>query len=358
MRPLIVPFFISLQGCPHQCIFCDQTKIAGRGELPSASDLLGKIAAYRAPCPGRPMEVAFYGGTFTGLPEPLMSRLLLPLQPLLANGEISSIRISTRPDAVNPGIAKFLAEMGVKTVELGVQSMADDVLALAGRGHGAIHTIEANRILKEARLAVGMQLMPGLPGDSGEKALESLARVLELRPAFLRIYPSLVITGTKLAALHAAGDYTPFSLDEAVRLCKIMLHAALAADVSVIRIGLQATAELESPGAILAGPYHPAFRQLVEAGLFYDLLRKLTTDMPRAGKVTIRCSPDRISDVTGQKRQNFQRLLREQGVAVDRVMADKALSPLDVVVESGRGIIKGNIVQDLDYAATGVSLGR
>ncbi len=358
MKPLIVPFFVSHQGCPHQCIFCDQVKIAGNGNIPSAAELLGRIAAYRASGGGRPVEVAFYGGTFTGLPESTITRLLQPLQPLLARGEIRTIRVSTRPDAVDPAIAGYLGRMGVGTVELGVQSMDDHVLALAGRGHTAGHTVEACRILKEAGLAVGMQLMPGLPGDTPEKALASLHRVLELRPGFLRIYPALVIDGTGLAALHAAGGFTPLSLDEAVCLCKIMLHAALAAEVPVIRIGLQATAEMDSPGTVLAGPYHPAFRQLVEAELFYDLLRKLTADMPPAGKATVRCSPERISDVTGQKRRNLQRLLCERGVAVDRVMADNSLSPLDIVVESGRDIMKGNVVLHLDYAAKGVSLGR
>ncbi|HEX9022458.1 MAG TPA: radical SAM protein [Geobacteraceae bacterium] len=358
MRPLIVPFFISLLGCPHQCIFCDQRKIAGRGELPSAGELLDRIAAFRASGRGRPVEVAFYGGTFTALPEALMTRLLLPLQPLLAAGEIHSIRLSTRPDAVDPSIARFLAGMGVKTVELGAQSMDDDVLAFAGRGHGASHTIEANRILKEAGVAVGMQLMPGLPGDSEEKALESLGRVLELRPAFLRIYPALVIAGTRLAELHEAVEYTPLSLDGAIRLCKIMLHGALAARVRVIRIGLQATAELEQAGTVLAGPYHPAFRQLVEAELFYDLLRKMAEGMPRVGRVSVRCSPERVSDVTGQRRGNLRRLHREAGVTVDRVLADRSVSSLEIAVEYGGEMRKGNIVHDLDYATKEVPLGR
>jgi histone acetyltransferase (RNA polymerase elongator complex component) len=359
MRPLIVPFFISHQGCPHQCVFCNQKKINGNGgELPAACELLDKIDAYRSLSRHKPVGVAFYGGTFTSLPMIVMERLLMPLQPLLAQGEIDSIRVSTRPDSVDAGIAEFLLRLGVRTVELGVQSMDDEVLALSGRGHTAAHTAEACRILRAVGMEVGMQLMPGLPGDTEVKTLSSLNAVLALCPDFLRIYPTLVIVGTKLATLYETGQYAPLSLDEAVRLCKIMLHAALAAEVKVIRIGLQPTDELEASGSILAGPYHPAFRQLVESSLFYDLLSRLAGDIPAAKTVTITCAPTRISDITGQRQTNLKRLLRERGVHVVAVMADPSLSCREILVASGKVIKKGNIVHDLDYRAEGAFLGR
>jgi histone acetyltransferase (RNA polymerase elongator complex component) len=359
MKPLIVPFFISHQGCLHQCVFCNQSKITGiGGKLPGASELLDKIAAYRASGRRKSVEVAFYGGTFTSLPRPVMERLLLPLQPLLARGEIGSIRVSTRPDSVDAGIAEFLFRLGVRTVELGVQSMDDEVLALSGRGHTVAHTEEACRALRAAGVEVGMQLMPGLPGDTQEKTLSSLNAVLALCPDFLRIYPTLVIVGTKLATLYETGQYTPLSLDEAVRLCKMMLHAALSAEVKVIRIGLQPTGELEASGSILAGPYHPAFRQLVESALYYDLLSGLAGDMPAAKTVTIFCAPARVSDITGQKQRNLKRLLSERGVNVAAVISDPSLSCREILVESGQVIKKGNIVHDLDYRAEGTSLGR
>jgi len=352
MKPLIVPFFISHQGCPHLCVFCNQTKIAGGGELPTTTDLLGRIAAWRATGRGRPLEVAFYGGTFTNLPAPEMARLLLTLQPLLARREIDAIRVSTRPDAIAPEIAEYLAGMGVRTVELGVQSMDDEVLALAGRGHTASHTVQACSTLKAAGIAVGMQLMPGLPGDNEEKTLRSLRLCLSLSPDFMRIYPALVIAGTRLAQLYLAGEFMPMALDEAVRLCSIMLHAALAARVKVIRIGLQPTTELDS-----AGPYHPAFRQLVESALCYELISKLTVALPAPGEVTVRCAPARVAEVAGQKRGNLERLQRERGVAMTAVIADPALSPLEIVVSSGKKEMKGNIVADLDYSTGGVFLG-
>lgn len=236
--------------------------------------------------------------------------------------------------------------------------MDDDVLSLAGRGHTASHTVAARRVLGAVGISVGMQLMPGLPGETMEKALYSLNLCLSLNPDFIRIYPALVIAGTKLAEMYQGGGYRPLALDEAVQLCKIMLHTALATGVDVVRIGLQATAELEAGGTILAGPYHPAFRQLVESALFYDLLLKVTSGLADNAKVTILCAPRRISDVTGQKRRNVRRLLRERGVAVNRVMEDASLSPLEIVVKSVGNELRGDIVKDLCYGAKGASFGR
>jgi histone acetyltransferase (RNA polymerase elongator complex component) len=359
MKALIVPFFISHQGCPYKCVFCNQEKISGcEGYLPTANELLDKIAAYRASGKQESVEVAFYGGTFTSLPRPVQEGLLLPLQTLIAGGQISSIRLSTRPDAVDSEITEFLLRMGVGTVELGVQSMDDEVLTHAGRGHSAAHTERSCRILKRAGMAVGMQLMPGLPGDTPEKALTSLERVLALGPAFLRIYPTLVITGTRLASLYRTGGYAPMPLAGAVRLCKIMLHRALAVGVKVIRISLQPTSELESCGTILAGPYHPAFRQLVESALCYDLLYMLSGAFPAISPVTVLCSPTRVSDITGQRQENLSRLLRERGVTVSAVRADPTLSPLEILIESGQGIKRGNIVRNLDYKMEGAYFDR
>jgi histone acetyltransferase (RNA polymerase elongator complex component) len=347
---LIVPFFISHQGCPHHCVFCDQIKISGAGGvLPSAAGILARIAAFRASARVEAVEVAFFGGSFTNLPREEQERLLLPLQPLLASGEIVSVRVSTRPDGLDSICAEFLAGMGVGTVELGVQSLDDEVLALAGRGHKAACTAEACRALRRAGMAVGMQLMPGLPGDTTEKALATLEGVLGLRPDFLRIYPTLVIAGTRLAALYQSGAYNPLPLGVAVSLCKVMLHKALAENVKVVRIGLQPTAELERGGVILAGPWHPAFRQLVEAELCYDLLSRLTRGMGDPSPLTVFCAESRVSDVTGQRRENIKRLAREQGVTISSVKGDPALSSLQIVIESAGRIRRGDIVRDLEY---------
>jgi hypothetical protein len=330
-------------------VFCDQKRISGSaGEIPSEEDIIGAVSAGRKSRGDVPIEVAFYGGTFTGLPGDVQESLLNPLQPLLRSGEVVSVRVSTRPDSIDPEAAAFLSGMGVGTVELGVQSMDEGVLSLAGRGHTASHTVTACRILKEAGMKVGIQLMPGLPGDDKDKALASMDRVLELNPDFIRIYPALVLSGTRLAELYKSGEYIPLDLEEAVLLCKVMLHRAIASGVRVIRIGLQATAELER-GAVLAGPYHPAFRQLVESGLFYDLLVKLADGGDFAPPFTVFCAPSRVSDVIGQKRGNLRRLEMERGLRVEEVRGDAAFSDTELAIGVGPALKRGDILRDLGY---------
>ena len=327
MRPVVVPFFISHLGCPHRCVFCDQEKIAGaKGALPGAAEMVAKIARYRESSPGRRVEAAFYGGTFTSLPKADQASLLGALQPLLASGSLDSLRLSTRPDAVDAGCATFLKAMGVGTVELGVQSMDEEVLRRSERGHTAADAGRAVGFLREAGLAVGVQLMPGLPGDSEERSLASLERVLALKPDFLRIYPTLVISGTGLAELYLAGSYLPQSLERAVSLCGRMLLAAMREAVPVVRLGLQPTAELESPGVLLAGPYHPAFGQLVESELFYRLMSALAAELPEGSRVEFGAPAGRISDLVGQGRRNLIRLAERFALRVDRVREEPALS--------------------------------
>ena len=334
MRPLVVPFFIPHLGCPHRCVFCDQEKIAGaRGILPTGAEMLEKIALYTRSSLGREVEAAFFGGTFTALPKADQEQLLGALQPLLASGEIRSLRLSTRPDAINSETACFLKEMGVGTVELGVQSMDEEVLRLSGRGHSAADADRAVRELQLAGLFVGVQLMPGLPGDSPERSLASLDRVLSLRPSFLRIYPTLVISGTELAAMYLAGNYAPHSLDQAVSLCGRMLLAARRASVPVIRMGLQPTAELESPGVLLAGPHHPAFGQLVESELCFDLMSAMLAEIPRGSRVSFGAPSGRVSDLVGQKRRNLARLSERFDAQVVAVREDAELAPGAISLE-------------------------
>jgi len=345
MKPLIVPFFISHQGCPHHCVFCDQERISGHGGgLPEPAEMIAAIDRFTAFGGGRPLEVAFYGGTFTSLPRSDQERLLAPLQPLMAAGRLTRVRLSTRPDAVDGETARFLRIRGVATVELGVQSMDDNVLGAAGRGHGAVHVEQAFASLHGAGIAVGAQLMPGLPGDTAQSALISLERVLALAPAFVRIYPTVVVAGTRLADLWRSGAYTPLGLDEAVSLCGTMLRRCLAAGVPVVRIGLQPTEELERPGTILAGPWHPAFRQLVESELYYGVLERLAEGIPAGSDLEVACAPQRVSDVAGQRRRNIVRLRERFGVAVTRITGSARLSRYDLEVVHPGGTLAGSVL--------------
>lgn len=347
---MIVPFFISHRGCPHQCVFCNQQRISGaEGTLPEACEILDRITVYTASGRKGPVEVAFYGGTFTSLARVDQERMLFPLRPLLASGAVSAVRVSTRPDAIDAETVAFLRENGVGIVEVGVQSMDDEVLAMAGRGHVAADVERAAAVLQDAGIAVGVQLMPGLPGDTPAVSLHSLRRVLRLHPAFIRIYPTVVVDGTVLADMYRSGRYSPLGLSAAVSLCKIMLHEAMKADVPVIRIGLQPTADLEAPGAVLAGPWHPAFRQLVEGELLYDLAERLTAGFPGGSEVSIICAPSRVSDVVGQRRRNLERLRDHRGVRVTGVAGSTSLSPFALEIVHSGGTIAGNILEHLTY---------
>ncbi len=342
-----VPFFISHQGCPHTCVFCDQRTISGAtGILPTGDEIMAKVLAWRRSAGGRPLEVAFFGGTFTALPVEIQGQLLDPLQPLLASGEIGAIRISTRPDRIDAAQVEWLAGRGVRIIELGVQSMFDDVLEASGRGHDSDASEAAIRCVSAGGLAAGAQLMPGLPGDTPEKSLLSLERVIAAGADFVRIYPAVVLAGTELARRFEAGEYRPLDLAGGVKLCKVLLHTALKAGVGVIRIGLQADEGL-SPESVLAGCWHPALGQLVRSELYFDLFFRLVPVLPDGAPFSILCHPSRVSDVIGHGRKNLQRLgLKGQDVVVK---VDDTLGKEDVAIACLDRYVKGHIVTDLNY---------
>lgn len=347
MNRVIVPFFISHQGCPHTCVFCDQRTISGAaGNLPGAAEIVEKIRLWGDSADGRPLEAAFFGGTFSALPIDVQERLLDPLQPLLASGELTSVRISTRPDSIDADSVRRLAERGVSTIEFGVQSMDDGVLSAAGRGHDAASSETAIRCIKSNGLTAGAQLMPGLPGDTPAKSLDSLERVIAAGADFIRIYPAVVLRGTELARRFIAGEYRPLDVARGLEFCKPLLHAAMQSGVDVVRIGLQADEGL-SADTVLAGCWHPAFGQMVRSELYFDLLRQLSAGLPVDAPLSIRCHPSRVSDVIGHKKTNLIWLRRER-VSVD-VMADISLLPEEVAVDCLDHSLKGDLVKDLHF---------
>lgn len=347
MKKVTVPFFISHQGCPHTCVFCDQRTISGSpGEIPTAAEILAKIGTWQRTAGERPLEVAFFGGTFTALSIADQDLLLCPLQGLLASGEIRSIRISTRPDCIDEAIIKRLAGQGVTTIELGVQSMDDGVLENSGRGHTAADSAAAIRSIRAAGLAVGAQLMPGLPGDSAYISYNSLKRVIAAGADFIRIYPVIVLRGTELARRFKTGDYVPLGIDEGVQLCKVLLHESMLAGVPVIRIGLQADEGLND-STVLGGCWHPSLGSLTRSELYFDLLGKLLRNIPTGSPCSIRCHPSRISEVYGQGRINLKRL--GERLASTQIFADETLTKEEVVIDSMIHTIKGNMVTDLHY---------
>jgi histone acetyltransferase (RNA polymerase elongator complex component) len=347
LKKVTVPFFISHQGCAHTCVFCDQRTISNSsGEIPSTDEILAKIATWGSTAGDRPLEVAFFGGSFTAMPLAVQEHLLRPLQALLTSGAIVSIRISTRPDYIDDAIVTRLAQQGVTTIELGVQSMDDGVLDHAVRGHCSADSEAAIRCIKAGGLAVGAQLMPGLPGDSPYKSYRSLQRVISAGADFLRLYPVIVLRGTELARRFQAGDYVPMTVDEGVQLCKVLLHESMRAHVPVIRIGLQADEGLNKD-TVLGGCWHPSLGRLTRSELYFDLLSKMLAYAPDGMTCTIYCHPSRISEVTGQGRSNLKRL--GDRMASVQVKPDEGLAKEELRLDCSEQCSKGNIISDLQY---------
>jgi len=310
---MIIPFFIPHAGCPHQCVFCNQKNISGQIRPVDPATIPKIIITYLdTQVKKGPVQAAFYGGSFPALPRHEQHAYLEAVRPFLGSGHIEAIRLSTRPDCISKEILAFLKDHRVRIVELGVQSMDDRVLALAGRGHAAGDTITAVKLLKENGFTIGLQLMAGLPGDSADTFMDTVNTVIGLRPHFVRIYPLLVLKGTPLEELYKNGGYTPLSLDAAVLLCRNALLRFEQAGIEVIRIGLQPTRELEKPGTILAGPYHPGFRQLVESSILLDRMRRYLSGSGQNGaSVVFLVNPRDVSAAVGQKRSNLVILKKE-----------------------------------------------
>jgi len=223
--------------------------------------------------PESPVQVAFYGGSFTGLALERQRELLGAAQPFLASGQVQELRLSTRPDYITPEIAGFLKEQGVGIVELGAQSLDDQVLTASNRGHTATQVGQAVTCLKEAGIKVGLQLMLGLPGDTTNKALTSGRLAASLGPDMVRLYPCLVISGSPLAELYRQEQYQSLSLLQGVALAGRLWSIFKAHQIPVVRMGLQPSDSLEK--SIMAGPYHPAFGELVLSRIFFKKVRAL-----------------------------------------------------------------------------------
>lgn len=267
MKPFgMIPFFIPHVGCPYVCTFCNQSRITGQSGISHLTPdyiketILEYVGSKRN---DKFWEVAFYGGSFTAIHKDLQHQLLAPVSEMLKGGIIDGIRCSTRPDAVDDEAITLLQSYGVKTVELGVQSMNDGILVDAKRGHTAQEVVEAVARLKHRGMTVGVQLLPGLKGETWESILETAIAVVNLKPDFVRIYPVLVIENTELADQYRAGEYEPLSTEQAITYCAFLKAWFEQHNIEVIRTGLQSTEELDSGNSLVAGPYEPAMGELV-----------------------------------------------------------------------------------------------
>lgn len=326
-RNRIFPVFVSHLGCPHACVFCNQHEITGTAAAEAMRQLNSLI---ERPPEKTAYELAFYGGSFTAIPEEEQCCYLEAAKRAMELGRVCAIRLSTRPDAVTPEILNRLCHYGVKTVELGAQSMQDPVLERSGRGHSAEDVCRASRMIQNAGLGLVLQMMTGLPGDNDEGAEDTARRLIELKPDAVRIYPTVIVRGTELEKLWRSGRYCEHTVEDAVRVCAKLLPMFEAAGIPVIRLGLNPTDELSSGGA-LAGAYHPALGELVRSRVLRNRAEQIMTDMHCEGRdVTIHIPEKNLSQMLGQKHCNTVWLKERFSLKELEVIPNPAVSDMEI----------------------------
>lgn len=317
-RNRIIPLFIPHAGCPCACVFCDQKKITGM-DTPVTPEQVQREIEAALPWAGRGCQLAFYGGSFTAMRWETQEKLLRAAAPYLRDGSIESIRLSTRPDAVDEETAERLKTYGVTTVELGCQSMDNRVLELSGRGHTHEDTLRASRLLRQGGLSQVLQMMTGLPGDDGSASIATAEQLIALKPQGVRIYPTVVLKNTALHWMMLRGDYQPQSVEAAVALCANIYEKFLAAGIPVIRVGLNPTEDL-SGGEAVAGAYDPALGERVLSRMYRNRAERLLRQQPEVRDAVLLVHPRRISVMVGQKRENICYLRERFGLSSIKVL--------------------------------------
>lgn len=320
MKTYNIPIFVPHKGCPFDCVFCNQRRITGMITETKKEDVNHIIEEHLKTLPkdNRYVEVAFFGGSFTGIEFKTQRELLSAAYEYVKRGDIDGIRLSTRPDYISNEILDLLSEYGVTTIELGVQSLDEVVLKASNRGHSEDTVIDAVNLIKKYEFKIGLQMMTGLPEDNDERSITTAKKIIDLKPDFVRIYPTLVIKDTFLEKMYLEGKYTPQTLEDAVRLCKQLLILFNEWNIPVIRIALAVTEEISPDGSVVAGPFHSAFRELVEAEIYYDKLEKLI----KQGHSKFLVNNKEISKAVGNKRSNV--IKAKQSFDVDiKIIGDK-----------------------------------
>lgn len=295
-----ISIFVPHIGCPNMCSFCNQRHITGANKAPSQQDVIDavEVAVNSTRYNPKNTEIAFFGGSFTAINRNYMLSLLTAANYFVKNGTVSGIRISTRPDAIDDEILKILKEYGVTSIELGAQSLNDNVLLSNNRGHTVLEVENACKLIKKYKFNLGLQMMTGLYSDCNEYAISTAEKIIKLCPDTVRIYPTIVLKNTDLAALYSDNKYKPQTLEEAVDLCSNLLLMFEAANIKVIRLGLHSIEK----DSYMAGPWHPAFSEICYSKLF---LKKAIEMLKDSGEYVLFVNPKSISKMIGQHKENI-----------------------------------------------------
>jgi len=313
-KQYIIPIFVPHLGCPNDCVFCNQKSISGQTKQVTKEDVKNIIEEHlKYIKKDSKVEVAFFGGSFTGIEEAKQEELLSAAYEYIKQKKVDSIRISTRPDYIDKKILKRLKKYKVKTIELGVQSANDYILKKAGRGHTFEDVVKASKLIRWYGFELGHQMMVGLPESTTVDEINTAKQLIKLKPKMVRIYPVLVIKNTKLEKDYNEGKYKPLTVTQAVEVCKELVKLFVKKHIEVIRIGLQPTDTITNPdndkSEVVAGPFHPAFRQLVESGMWYDVIvEKIKQLNTKVKEVVVTVNPADVNNVIGQRKDNINNL--------------------------------------------------
>jgi len=314
-KQYIIPIFVPHLGCPNDCIFCNQKSISGQKSNMTKEKAKEIIENYLKSIDkeNAQIEIAFFGGSFTAIEEERQEELLQVASEFVKSGQVSSIRVFTRPDAIDKNILKRLKKYKVKTIELGVQSSNNYILKRINRGHTFEDVKRAAKLIRWNGFRLGVQMMVGLPESTTIDEINTAKELIKLKPKMVRIYPVLVIKNTPLEKELEKGTYKPLTVVQAVEVCKEIVRLFHDKNIDIIRIGLQPTDEISEPGSekseVVAGPYHPAFRQLVESAMWYDaIVGKIKRLNVKVKEVEVTVNPVDANNVIGHKKENVKNL--------------------------------------------------
>lgn len=345
MKKRIIPIFVPHRGCPHDCIFCNQKKITGVSTDITSDDVRNIIEEYlKTIDKDASVEVAFFGGSFTAIDIDIQRNLLSVAKEYVDKNIIDDIRMSTRPDCINDEILTMLKEYKVSIIELGVQSLDDKVLIDSVRGHSDKDVFESAELIKKYGINLGLQMMIGLPSDTEEKCIYTAKKFIDLKPDCVRVYPTLVVKETGLEKLLQENKYNPFSLEESIDIVKKVLVLFYINNVNVIRVGLQATEDIAIGKEVLAGPYHPAYRELVESKMYGDYIEYLINKYEAKENINVLVNKKNVSRILGNKKSNVKNLKEKYGVLLKTKESEISINELAFIIDD-KETLKINIYE-------------
>ncbi len=307
-----IPIFIPELACPHQCVFCDQEKISGTLTIPQPVDVKDIVERYLKTIPeNRTIDIAFFGGSFTGLSVDIQEQYLKKAFKFVKNGRVSGIRLSTRPDYINSTVLELLRKYGVTTIELGAQSTSQEVLNQSERGHTVEDIRDASNLICENGFELGLQMMIGLPGDSYERSIQTANDIVSLGANNTRIYPAIVVKQTALEKLYHKGKYIPLTLEEAVEWTKDIVHIFEKNNLSILRMGLHPSDNLVIGKSLVDGPFHPSFKEMVMTQIWKEIIdtELQSIESSSSNKIKITVSNRQIHYAIGYRQTNREQLI-------------------------------------------------